>query len=129
MRQSNKIIKQCVSWLKYNPGLVMSENNKVTPPPRKLMKEGMESLIHHFKIFSESYCVPEGENYSAVEHPKGEFGIYIISDGSNKPYRLKIRAASYAHLAALNEIARGHMLSDLVAIISSIDIVLGEIDR
>jgi NADH-quinone oxidoreductase subunit D len=93
------------------------------------MKESMEALIHHFKLFTEGYCVPEGEIYSAVEHPKGEFGVYLISDGANKPYRVKIRAASFVHLSALDEMVRGHMIADLVAILSSVDVVFGEVDR
>ncbi len=129
MRQSNSIIKQCITWLRANPGSVMSENHKVSPPSRAGMKENMEELIHHFKLFTEGMHVPPGEAYAAVEHPKGEFGIYIISDGANKPYRLKIRAPGYPHLAALDEMARGHMLADVVAIIGTQDIVFGEIDR
>jgi NADH-quinone oxidoreductase subunit D len=129
MRQSNRIIKQCVEWLKKNPGLVLSENHKVTPPRREEMKADMEGLIHHFKLFSEGYCLPEGEVYTAIEHPKGEFGIYLISDGTNKPYRLKIRAPGFAHLSSMNEMAKGHMLADVVAIIGTQDIVFGEIDR
>lgn len=129
MRQSNHIIKQCIQWLKLNPGPVMLHDNKITPPSRSAMKKDMESLIHHFKLFTEGYCIPEGEAYAAVEHPKGEFGIYMISDGANKPYRLKIRAAGFAHLAALDEMIRGHMIADVVAILSSQDIVFGEIDR
>ena len=129
MRQSNRIIKQCISWLRANPGSVMNENHKVSPPARAGMKENMEELIHHFKLFSEGMHVPPGEAYAAVEHPKGEFGIYIVSDGANKPYRLKIRAPGYPHLAALDEMARGHMLADVVAIIGTQDIVFGEIDR
>ncbi len=129
MRQSNSIIKQCISWLRANPGSVMSQNHKVSPPARAGMKENMEELIHHFKLFTEGMHVPPGEAYAAVEHPKGEFGIYIISDGANKPYRLKIRAPGYPHLAALDEMARGHMLADVVAIIGTQDIVFGEIDR
>ena len=129
MRQSNRIIKQCVAWLKKNPGLVLSENHKVTPPRREEMKADMEGLIHHFKLFSEGYCLPEGEVYTAIEHPKGEFGIYLISDGTNKPYRLKIRAPGFAHLSSMNEMAKGHMLADVVAIIGTQDIVFGEIDR
>jgi len=129
MRQSNHIIRQCVEWLRENPGAVRSGDHKVTPPSRVEMKTDMEAMIHHFKLFTEGYCVPEGEVYAAVEHPKGEFGIYLISDGANKPYRLKIRAAGFAHLAALDEMCRGHMLADLVAILSSQDIVFGEIDR
>jgi len=129
MRQSNRIIKQCIAWLRANPGAVMSENHKVSPPRREGMKQNMEELIHHFKLFTEGMHVPAGEAYAAVEHPKGEFGIYIVSDGANKPYRLKIRAPGYPHLAALDEMARGHMLADVVAIIGTQDIVFGEIDR
>lgn len=129
MRQSNRIIKQCITWLKENPGAVMLQNNKIVPPHREEMKEDMEALIHHFKLFTEGYCVPEGEVYAAIEHPKGEFGVYLVSDGSNKPYRLKVRAAGFAHLAAMDEMARGHMLADIVAIIGTQDIVFGEIDR
>jgi NADH-quinone oxidoreductase subunit D len=129
MRQSNRIIRQCVDWLRHNPGPVMLENHKITPPRREEMKEDMESLIHHFKLFTEGYCVPEGEVYAAVEAPKGEFGCYLISDGANKPYRLKIRAPGFAHLAAMDEMVKGHMLADVVAVISTMDIVFGEIDR
>ncbi len=129
MRQSNKIIKQCVQWLQQNPGPVIVADHKLTPPKREAMKDDMESLIHHFKLFTEGYCVPEGEVYSAVEHPKGEFGIYLISDGANKPYRLKVRAPGFAHLSAINEMVQGHMLSDVVAVIGTQDIVFGEIDR
>ena len=129
MRQSNRIIKQCVDWLKQNPGSVILDDHKLAPPKREEMKGDMEALIHHFKLFTEGYCVPEGETYTAVEHPKGEFGIYLISDGANKPYRLKIRAPGFAHLSSMDEMARGHMLSDVVAIIGSQDIVFGEIDR
>lgn len=129
MRQSNRIIKQCIAWLRVNPGPVISENHKVSPPAREGMKQNMEELIHHFKLFTEGMHVPPGEAYAAVEHPKGEFGIYMISDGANKPYRLKIRAPGFAHLAALDEMARGHMLADVVAIIGTQDIVFGEIDR
>ncbi|MDM8546168.1 NADH-quinone oxidoreductase subunit D [Candidatus Venteria ishoeyi] len=129
MRQSNRIIKQCVDWLRNNHGPVMLDDHKVAPPKRQDMKGDMESLIHHFKLFSEGYCVPAGETYAAVEHPKGEFGIYLVSDGANKPYRLKIRAPGFAHLASMNEMAKGHMLADVVAIIGTQDIVFGEIDR
>ncbi len=129
MRQSNHIIKQCVDWLSKNPGPIKSADFKVSPPPRELMKESMEAMIHHFKYFTEGYSVPEGEVYAAIEHPKGEFGVYMVSDGANKPYRLKVRAAGFPHLAALDELCRGHMISDLVAVISSLDIVFGEIDR
>jgi len=128
-RQSNYIIKQCVDWLRKNPGPVILDDHKIAPPPRETMKEDMEALIHHFKLFSEGYCVPVGEVYAAIEHPKGEFGIYLISDGANKPYRLKIRAPGFPHLAAMDEMAKGHMLADVVAIIGSQDIVFGEIDR
>ncbi len=129
MRQSNRIIRQCVDWLRANPGPVMSDDGKLAPPPRERMKGDMESLIHHFKLFTEGYSVPAGEAYAAVEHPKGEFGIYLVSDGANKPYRCKIRAPGFPHLAALNEMTQGHMLADMVAIIGSQDIVFGEIDR
>ncbi len=128
-RQSNRIIKQCIEWLRKNPGPVISDNHKVAPPNRAAMKEDMEAMIHHFKLFTEGFHIPAGEAYSAVEHPKGEFGIYLVSDGANKPYRLKIRAAGFPHLAALDEMTRGHMISDLVAIIGTQDIVFGEIDR
>jgi NADH-quinone oxidoreductase subunit D len=129
MRQSNNIIKQCVDWLRKNPGPVMLEDHKVSPPRREEMKADMESLIHHFKLFTEGFCLPEGEAYAAVEHPKGEFGVYLVSDGANKPYRLKVRAPGFSHLAGLNEMATGHMLADVVAIIGTQDIVFGEIDR
>ena len=129
MRQSNHIIKQCIDWLRANPGPVMSDNFKIAPPKRMAMKGDMESLIHHFKLFTEGFCMPEGEAYAAVEHPKGEFGIYIISDGANKPYRLKIRAPGFPHIAATEEMSRGHMLADVVAIIGTQDIVFGEVDR
>ena len=129
MRQSNRIIQQCAKWLRANPGPVIIDNHKVAPPPRVDMKSNMEELIHHFKLFTEGFHVPEGEAYAAVEHPKGEFGIYLVSDGANKPYRLKIRAPGFAHLAALGEMARGHMIADAVAIIGTMDIVFGEIDR
>ena len=129
MRESNKIIKQCIDWLRANPGPVITASHKVAPPSREEMKTNMEELIHHFKLFTEGIHVPAGEAYAAVEHPKGEFGIYLISDGANKPYRLKIRAAGFPHLAALDEMARGHMIADVVAIIGTQDIVFGEIDR
>ncbi|MSP95717.1 MAG: NADH-quinone oxidoreductase subunit D [Betaproteobacteria bacterium] len=129
MRQSNRIVKQCVDWLRANPGPVIIDNHKIAPPARVGMKQNMEDLIHHFKLFTEGMHVPEGEVYSAVEHPKGEFGIYLVSDGANKPYRLKIRAPGFPHLAALDEMARGHMLADAVAIIGTQDLVFGEIDR
>jgi NADH-quinone oxidoreductase subunit D len=129
MKQSNLLIQQCVKWLKANPGPVITDNHKVAPPARESMKTSMEELIHHFKLFSEGFRVPEGEAYAAVEHPKGEFGIYIVSDGANKPYRLKIRPPGYVHLAGLDEMARGHMIADAVSIIGTMDIVFGEIDR
>ena len=129
MRQSNRIVKQCIEWLRKNPGPVISSDHKVAPPPRERMKGNMEELIHHFKLFTEGFHVPPGEAYAAVEHPKGEFGIYLVSDGANKPYRLKIRAPGFAHLSALDELAKGHMLADAVAIIGTLDIVFGEIDR
>ena len=129
MRQSTRIINQCVAWLKANPGPVMSDDHKVTPPDRESMKGDMESLIHHFKLFTEGYCLPEGETYTAVEAAKGEFGVYLVSDGANKPYRVKIRAPGFAHLAAMDEMSKGHMLSDVVTIIGSQDIVFGEVDR
>ena len=129
MRESARIIRQCVKWLKANPGPVMLEDYKIAPPNREEMKEDMEALIHHFKLFTEGYCVPEGEAYAAIEGPKGEFGCYIISDGANKPYRLKIRPPAFIHLAAMNEMAKGHMLADVVTIIGTIDIVFGEVDR
>src|SRR5262245_36253389 len=129
MRQSNRIVRQCIDWLRQNSGPVMTDNHKVAPPTRLEMKESMEQLIHHFKLVTEGMHVPEGEVYAAVEHPKGEFGIYLVSDGANKPYRLKIRAPGFPHLASLDEMARGHMLADAVAIIGTQDIVVGEIDR
>ncbi|GAC1536232.1 MAG: NADH-quinone oxidoreductase subunit D [Ramlibacter sp.] len=129
MRESNRIIKQCVDWLRVNPGPVITDNHKVAAPDRESMKANMEELIHHFKLFSEGFRVPEGEAYAAVEHPKGEFGIYIVSDGANKPYRLKIRPPGFAHLAAMDEMSRGHMIADAVAVIGTMDIVFGEIDR
>lgn len=129
MRQSNQIIRQCVEWLRKNPGPVITDHKKVAPPTRVNMKKSMEALIHHFKLMTEGYCLPEGQAYAAVEHPKGEFGVYLISDGANKPYRLKIRAAGFPHLAALEELTRGHMIADVVAVLSSLDIVFGEIDR
>ena len=129
MRQSTRIINQCVAWLKANPGPVMSDDHKVTPPDREAMKDDMESLIHHFKLFTEGFCIPEGESYTAVEAPKGEFGVYLVSDGANKPYRVKIRAPGFPHLASMDEMSKGHMLSDVVTIIGSQDIVFGEVDR
>jgi NADH-quinone oxidoreductase subunit D len=129
MRQSNRIMQQCVAWLRANPGPVITDNPKVAPPARVDMKSNMEALIHHFKLFTEGFHVPAGEAYAAVEHPKGEFGIYIVSDGANKPYRLKIRAPGFSHLAALDEMSRGHMIADAVAVIGTMDIVFGEVDR
>ena len=129
MRQSNLIIQQCIAWLKKNPGPVIIDDNKLTPPKRKIMKHDMESLIYHFKLFSEGYSVPEGEVYCPIEGPKGEFGVYIISDGANKPYRLKIRTPSFVHLAAINEMVKGHMLADVVSVIGTLDLVFGELDR
>jgi len=129
MRQSNRIIKQCIDWLRKNPGPVISDDLKFAPPKRESMKQNMEELIHHFKLFSEGFHVPAGEVYSAVEHAKGEFGIYLVSDGANKPYRMKIRAPGFSHLSSLDEMVRGHMIADVVAIIGTQDIVFGEIDR
>ena len=129
MRQSNRIIKQCIDWLRVNPGPVITDNYKVASPPRANMKSNMEELIHHFKLCTEGIHVPEGQVYSAVEHPKGEFGIYAISDGANKPYRLKIRSPGYVHLSAMNELTHGHMIADVVTMVGTIDIVFGEIDR
>jgi NADH-quinone oxidoreductase subunit D len=129
LRQSNRIIKQCVDWLRANPGPVMIEDHKIAPPPRSEMKDDMEALIHHFKLFTEGYAPPPGEVYAAVEAPKGELGCYIVSDGANKPYRVKIRPPGFVHLSAMDEMAKGHMLADVVAIIGTMDIVFGEIDR
>ncbi len=129
LRQSNRIMKQCVKWLRENPGPVIIDDHKVSPPNRVAMKDDMEALIHHFKLYTEGYCVPPGEIYSAVEAPKGEFGCYLISDGANKPYRLKIRAPGFVHMAAMDEMAKGHMLADVVTIIGTMDIVFGEVDR
>lgn len=129
MRESNRIIKQCVRWLKANPGPVMVDNYKIAPPSREEMKDDMEALIHHFKLFTEGYCVPAGETYAAVEAPKGEFACYLISDGANKPFRLKVRAPGFAHLSSMDEVVRGHMLADVVAMIGTYDVVFGEIDR
>ena len=129
MRQSTRIIRQCVTWLRENEGPVMVDDHKVVAPSRVEMKDDMESLIHHFKLFTEGYCVPAGEAYAAIEHPKGEFGVYIVSDGANKPFRVKIRAAGFAHLSAMAEMVEGHMLADVVAVIGTQDIVFGEVDR
>ena len=129
MRQSNRVVRQCVDWLRRNPGPVITDNHKVAPPSRVGMKGTMEELIHHFKLFTEGMHVPEGEAYAAVEHPKGEFGVYFISDGANKPYRMKLRSPAFAHLSAMSELSKGHMLADAVAIIGTLDIVFGDIDR
>lgn len=129
MRQANRIIKQCIDWLRKNPGPVITDNYKVAPPPRESMKSNMEELIHHFKLFTEGIHVPKGEAYSGIEHPKGEFGVYAISDGANKPYRIKLRAPGFAHLSAMDDMSRGHMIADVVAIIGTMDVVFGEIDR
>ncbi len=129
MRQSNRIIKQCIDWLRVNPGPVITDNHKVASPSRASMKANMEELIHHFKLCSEGIHVPEGQVYSAVEHPKGEFGIYAVSDGANKPYRLKIRSPGYVHLSSMDELTRGYMIADVVTMVGTIDIVFGEIDR
>jgi len=129
MRQSARIMQQCIKWLRENPGEVMLRNFKVSPPRREEMKEDMEALIHHFKLFTEGYSVPAGEVYSAIEAPKGEFGVYMISDGANKPFRCKLRAPGFAHLSSMDAIVRGHMLPDVVAMIGSYDMVFGEIDR
>ncbi|RFF28440.1 MULTISPECIES: NADH-quinone oxidoreductase subunit D [unclassified Wenzhouxiangella] len=129
MRQSARIIKQCIAWLRENPGPVIVRNFKVAPPTREEMKDDMEALIHHFKLFTEGYCVPEGETYASVEAPKGEFGCYLVSDGANKPFRVHLRAPGYAHLSSMNEMAKGHMLADIAALIATQDIVFGEIDR
>lgn len=127
IRQSISLIKQCIEKLPKGP--VKTEDRKISPPPREEMKKSMEALIHHFKLYSEGYHVPKGEAYVAVEAPKGEFGVYIISDGTNRPYRCRIRAPGFAHLQALDFMAKGHMLADVSAIIGSLDIVFGEIDR
>jgi NADH-quinone oxidoreductase subunit D len=127
MRQSNRIVRQCVDWLRENPGPVMVGNHKIAPPSRLEMKQDMEQLIHHFKLATEGMHVPEGEAYAAVEHPKGEFGVYFISDGANKPYRMKLRSPAFCHLSSMGELARGHMLADAVAIIGTLDIVFGDV--
>lgn len=129
LRQSNRIIRQCINWLRENPGPVITDDNKLAPPDRIEMKEDMEAMIHHFKLFTEGYTIPPGEAYAAVEHPKGEFGIYLISDGANKPFRLKVRAPGFVHLSAMNEMVQGHMLADVVAVLGTQDIVFGEVDR
>ena len=131
MRQSIRIMKQCVELLQSEAGRgpVASDDGKVVPPRRAEMKRSMEALIHHFKLYTEGYHVPAGEVYAAVEAPKGEFGVYLVADGTNKPYRCKIRPPGFAHLAAMDYLSRGHMLADVTAIIGSIDIVFGEVDR
>jgi len=129
MRQSNRIVRQCIDWLRKNPGPVITDNHKVAPPSRVEMKSNMEELIHHFKLFTEGMHVPEGEAFVSIEHPKGEFGVYLVSDGANKPYRMKLRSPAYAHLSGMNELTRGHMLADAVTVISTLDIVFGDIDR
>ncbi len=129
LRQSNRIIQQCIQWLRDNPGPVMLDDYKFVPPNRVDMKEDMEAMIHHFKLFTEGYSLPAGESYAAIEHPKGEFGVYLVSDGANKPYRVKVRAPGFAHLSSMHEMVEGHMLADVVAVIGTQDIVFGEIDR
>ena len=127
LRQSVRMIEQAIDGMPSGP--VIAQNNKVTPPDRGQMKQSMEALIHHFKLYTEGFHVPEGESYTAVEAPKGEFGVYLVSDGTNKPYRCKIRAPGFYFMAAVDHLSRGHMLADSVAIIGSLDIVFGEIDR
>jgi len=129
MRESTKIIRQACDMLRKTPGPVMTEDNKISPPRRGEMKRSMESLIHHFKLYTEGFRTPEGEVYACVEAPKGEFGVYLVSNGTNKPYRCKIRAPGFPHLAAMDWMNRGHMLADVSAILGSLDIVFGEIDR
>jgi len=129
MRESVKIMRQCVELLRKTPGPVMPEQSKVSPPRRGEMKSSMEALIHHFKLYTEGFHVPAGEIYAAVEAPKGEFGVYLVADGGNRPYRMKIRAPGFPHLQAMDHICRGHMLADVSAILGSLDIVFGEIDR
>ncbi len=129
MRQSNRIIQQCVNWLRANPGPVIVQNFKVAPPSRVEMKDDMEAMIHHFKLFSEGYSVPAGETYAAIEAPKGEFGCYLVSDGANKPFRVHLRAPGFAHLSSMDAVVRGHMLADVVAMIGTYDLVFGEVDR
>ena len=127
MRQCVKIIAQCLE--KIPDGPVKVQDNKITPPSRAVMKESMEALIHHFKLYTEGYHVPAGETYRAVEAPKGEFGVYLVADGTNRPYRCKIRAPGFAHLQATEFMSKGHMLADVCAIVGSMDIVFGEVDR
>jgi NADH-quinone oxidoreductase subunit D len=127
MRQANRIMQQCIHKMPGGP--VMTQDGKVVPPRRAEMKRSMEALIHHFKLYTEGYHVPAGEVYAAVEAPKGEFGVYLISDGTNRPYRCKFRAPSYPHLQAIDYMCRGHMVADVSAVLGSLDIVFGEIDR
>jgi NADH-quinone oxidoreductase subunit D len=129
MRQSIHIMKQCIGLLRATPGPVVINDHKISPPRRSEMKRSMESLIHHFKLYTEGFKVPPGEVYAAVEAPKGEFGVYLVADGTNKPYKCKIRAPGFAHLQAMDFLCRGHMLADISAILGSIDIVFGEVDR
>jgi NADH-quinone oxidoreductase subunit D len=131
MRQSARIMRQCVDLLlgKESAAPVSNLDGKVVPPKRQAMKRSMEALIHHFKLYTEGYRVPAGEVYAAVEAPKGEFGVYLVSDGSNKPYRCKLRAPGFAHLQAMDFLCRGHMLADVTAVLGSLDIVFGEVDR
>lgn len=129
LRESNRIIRQCVDWLRKHPGPIKSSDYRVSPPPREKMQSGMEELIHHFKLYSEGFHLPRGEAYGVVEAPKGEFGIYFVSDGANKPFRMKIRAPSFVHLQGFEKLVKGHLIPDLVAAIGSIDIVFGEVDR
>ncbi|QCK87686.1 NADH-quinone oxidoreductase subunit D [Phreatobacter aquaticus] len=129
MRQSVRIMRQCCKMLRETPGPVSAKDQKVVPPKRGEMKRSMEALIHHFKLYTEGFRVPAGEVYAAVEAPKGEFGVYLVADGTNKPYRCKIRAPGFAHLQAMDHLCKGHMLADVSAILGSIDIVFGEVDR
>jgi NADH-quinone oxidoreductase subunit D len=129
MRQSIAIMRQCLERLKVETGPVMTTDGKFAPPKRGEMKRSMEALIHHFKLYTEGFHVPPGEAYAAVEAPKGEFGVYLVSDGTNKPYRCKIRAPGFAHLAAMDFLCKGHMLADVAAVLGSLDIVFGEVDR
>ena len=129
MRESTKIIEQAVAKLSQCKGEPVMTRGKIAPPSRAVMKSSMEALIHHFKLYTEGFHVPEGEVYAAVEAPKGEFGVYLVSDGSNKPYKVKLRAPGYPHLAAMDHICHGHMLADVSAVIGSLDIVFGEVDR
>jgi NADH-quinone oxidoreductase subunit D len=129
MYQSARIMEQCIQALRTVTGPVRVDDRKISPPRRAEMKDSMEALIHHFKLYTEGYKVPEGEVYAAVEAPKGEFGVYLVSDGTNKPYRCKIKAPGFAHLQAMDFMCRKHMLADVSAILGSLDIVFGEVDR